>query len=177
MNKPFYAFISIAVFLPSLCLSQDVQKTENEIWSCVKNNYKNYSIDIEQELIDYQQFLVNKSYLKDTTGASFILIYQNIAKENDNLILINSYDQFKTIGINQENFSGCYIRNRERIVESNHPFKKYYEFLDNKLGGNSQQLSQVSKLLLKKMIESDFDSKVFRYYSLYTLLMTSNSEN
>jgi hypothetical protein len=174
MNKILKMLISILVFNSPFCIAQNV---ENKIWSCVKNNYENYSIDIEQELIDYQQFLVNQSYLKDTTGASFILIYQNIVKENDNLILLNSYDQFRTIGINQENFSGCYIDNKERIMQSNHPFKKYYELLNSKLNGKSQQLGEVSKLLLEKMAESDFDSKVFRYYSLYTLLMTSNSKN
>ena len=172
-----FSVMKIAMLIFTLCCAfasypQDIS-IEREIWTCVVDNYKNYKIDIEAELLEYERYLIDKKYLKNSDGESYIAIYKELASKNDNTILIQSYDQFKCIKIPMSRFSDCYRQYQNRILRSDQPLAKYYTLV----GENKRCVTpgKCAELLLSVMLKEDFNNHLFKMYSLYSLLMTSNA--
>ena len=147
---------------------------ETEICQCVYSKYDSIGIDLKDELLKYEQHLIDNKFLTDKTGQSYIKIFKTIANQNDNPITTDySIDNLtpQTFIL----FSKCFYSKKDdpKLSTSNSKIKKLYIVYDSIATLGNINPSIVATALLTVLDANDFEKEFYRIYALHTFYFTS----
>lgn len=148
----------------------DPLETETAVMNCFYNNLPDQGKEFKSALQKAEQKLIDKNYLKDTTGESYVTLYKNLENLVDNeLGQLGMIHQFMSIqrNMNLEENTKC----MERILSSSEfetsKLNQFLQYSETLVGANVDYLAVANKIF------TILDAKDFEhdYYRMTTLIM------
>jgi hypothetical protein len=163
--------ITIIILLVSynLCFSQSTETLDKVIVNCIMTNFKNYRFDIRKDLLDFESRLIEKKYLFDNSGESYLKLYSQIEKVGD-VEIFRDYNYSSIDSVPMTEFTKCY--DKELISKSTSPFKNLFSEFD-KINPTEISPGLAAKIILRSFGPKDYELESVRLYSLYTFYKTS----
>ncbi|EZH75259.1 hypothetical protein ATO12_00345 [Aquimarina atlantica] len=167
----------IFIFLSLLsCNSIQEKKIEQEITECIQNKYGEYGIDFRSEILKFEFFLIQNKFLKNSSGKSYLSVFETL---NDEFKLPERFDYKieKLDQTNYEDFIECFYsrKNDPRLVKSK--LKQIYNSLDNIHKKKKYKPSDLASAFTNNLSEKDFESELYKSFSLYVFYIMNFSYN
>jgi len=164
MKKLILTYLTFGIF-SIFCNSQSI-KVEDKLINCVYQNYEDNGTKFKKALTEFEQLLINENILKDSSGKSYIIIFEKIIEEND--FKYNPSESFldKIIDIGMpklESFNKCQSELKESEFSKNNELRKIFDAL--KESGNFSQSTIVRKL--PEIQEEDIEYDISKSINIY----------
>jgi len=148
---------------------------EAKICQCIYNKHDSIGIDIKKELLKYEQHLIENACLIDTTGKSYIQVFEVIARENASPFNTD----YSIDGLSLQSIVGygeCFYSQKEspELAHSNSKMKELYSSYDSIASSGDISPSKIALILITVLDASDFDKELFRIHALHTFYFTTN---
>jgi len=176
--KIFTALLLFAAFATAGCNTgtDSLIDREKEICRCIDYKYDSLGMDFKGELLQYEQHLVEKELLADTTGQSYVRIFQAAAKENKIPVATNySIDGLtvNTFG----HFVQCLYANRDDRGRRNSGSKinGLFRVSDSINATGNVTPAILAEAMLTVLDAADFEKDFYRMYALSMFYLADNS--
>ncbi len=157
----------LTVLLFQYSFSQEYS-LENKIFNCIKERFKTKNIDIEEDILKYESFLVKSQYLKDNTGISYIEAYKKMADAGTLLFppvspeiqldnLINHSDLFQ--------INPCVSDSEAGLLKN----AKISDFAQSR---DDVSPKEIFNYILQTFSDKDFDNLYYKYIFLTAITAT-----
>jgi len=152
---------------------------ESKLLHCIINSYASKNININEELLELENYLIRNKIIKDNSGSSYYSIYKTIERDNDICFLLPNKKikrilQLKPTEIYDPSCSFNAISHNpdsNKIYQSK-IYQLYIEF-DKIQESNNVTPSIVGKAIISVLNPSDFDKPLYRTLSLLIIAYTA----
>ena len=167
----------VCLFVPQ-CFSQErsMDSFEQSICECIEQQFDSIGIDFNAELLKFEEYLIEKGELKDSSGKSYYKIFQETAKNGS----VPIYADYPIEGLTIENFalySKCFHgqKNNEQLLESDSKLNALYRAFTHLAKKGNFYASSVAEEITKVLKPKDFEKEIYRFYALHTFYYTANN--
>jgi len=165
------------LFVPA-CFSQELRMDifEQSVCDCIEQKFDSIGIDINSELLKFEEYLIEKGQLKDSSGKSYYKIFQETAK-NGSIPICADYP---IDGLTIKNFalySRCFhgLKNNEQLLDSDSKLNALYEAFTNLANRGNFYASSIAKEITKILKPKEFEKDIYRFYALHTFYYSANT--
>lgn len=171
MKKLTFTFLIFGIFT-IFCYSQTL-RVEDKLMNCLYQSYEDNGTKFKKTLTEFEQLLINEKILKDSSGKSYVAIFEKIIEENDfNYNPSKSFfDLIMAIGIPQsESFVICQSELKEsEFIKSN----ELQKVLDSLKESDNFSPSTVANGILTVLNSRDFELDYYKMSVFFLFDMIS----
>lgn len=149
------------------------ERIENELMECVYSSYQDGGVQLKRMITDFEKHLVEEGFLKDTSGKSYLEIFQKIAN-NENLTYTpkqSFVQEWQKVGKPPaQQVIACQL---ELLLSAQTTKEQEINALtDSLLQTKNVSASAMAKVFLSVLEEEDFelDYYKFRFLSVFNML-------
>jgi len=160
MKKLIFTYLTFGIFTIS-CNSQTL-RVEDKLMNCIYQNYEDNGTKFKKALTEFEQLLINEKILKDSSGESYVAIFEKIVEENDfNYNPSKSFlDKIIDIGMPQsESFIKCQSELKESEFIKSNELQKVFDSLKE---SDNFSPSTVAKGILTVLNSEDFELDYYK---------------
>ncbi|WP_417800603.1 ExbD/TolR family protein [Tenacibaculum sp.] len=160
MKKLIFTYLTFGIFTIS-CNSQTL-RVEDKLMNCIYQNYEDNGTKFKKALTGFEQLLINEKILKDSSGKSYVAIFEKIIEENDfNYNPSKSFlDKIIDIGMPQlESFIKCQSELKESKFIKSNELQKVFDSLKK---SDNFSPSTVAKGILTVLNSEDFELDYYK---------------
>lgn len=168
------------LFIGHSSLSQEMDLLDSAILKCLQDKSRTSESDIIGELNKFEKYLISQGTLLDSTGESYLNVYQTIVRKGD-FTHYNDYNKKTTLdSMSRGEFGTCYYQFNGTLLFENSNSK--YKELTHKMEllgvkGNmaypDEPLRSIGQVYVDVLTAKDFENPIFKYSTLYFLYNTA----
>lgn len=168
--------MKIRILLTTLCclvvLSCSTQKHdifEEKICDCVDKSYDSININFDNEMLKFEEYLINTKQLESSDGKSYYKIFNKIALTGE-VPFKRDFDLKISKRENIVLYSKCFYSqiNNPEIKNANSKIKALYDGYSELTFSNDINPSSIAKVIIRVLDPSDFNKEIYKFFALNT---------
>ncbi|WP_107039754.1 ExbD/TolR family protein [Brumimicrobium mesophilum] len=170
----------LTLFISFSSWGQEIDiEIESILFSCLVKSYNEQKVNIQQELVELEKYLITSKSLKSSSGQSYFDFYNEIIELNDIPATLD-YDRFENIYklTPNEFYSTDCLEQLQQLDSTSLANSKYSQMrlaIQN-AAQNEVSPSTIAKAITSVLESSDFDRQYYRAVALLTIAYTANAE-
>lgn len=168
------AFLAFGSILPFFLYSQ-TNPAEQALCDCIYTAYANSGVDLKAELDTLEKHWIKEGQLADSSGESYMRIYEAIRDSGDNPIR-NTLDRPSLNNSSFRKFTNCFNSPKldSMLRESESKIPALRQAYDSLYQTGMMDMPHVVEAMLTVLEPSDFETEFYRLYALLTFYYTAN---
>jgi hypothetical protein len=160
----------LSLILSCESLEEQNEQLESEICNCINKKFDSLGIDIKNESLRFEQYLVDNKQLIDKSGNSYIKVFEIAAKENR--FPLESNFVIKNLKIETFNFfKKCFASRRDNLKKTK--ILRFIAALDSIYETHDVGPSKLAITILNNLDSSDFEKELYKTYALNVFYLTA----
>lgn len=170
----------LTLFISFSSWGQEIDiEIESILFGCLVKSYNEQQVNIQQELVELEKYLITSKSLKSSSGQSYFDFYNEIIELNDIPATLD-YDRFENIYklTPNEFYSTDCLEQLQQLDSTSLANSKYSQMrlaIQN-AAQNEVSPSTIAKAITSVLESSDFDRQYYRAVALLTIAYTANAE-
>jgi hypothetical protein len=167
--------INFLILLPFLHVAGQ-NDIEDSICNCIYKSFDSIGVNFKSLLFDYEKYLIETNQIPDSSGESYLNLYEAVIKEGCFPIESDYYIKSFT----HENyvlFARCFYSpiTTPELQESDSKIKILFEKFSKIHVSGNEDPKMIAEIILNTLNESDFEKEIYRIYALHTIYHTTTS--